>query len=150
MNRKLDILTNITLGFPESSNITSKKQRELYESIMEAIRLFGKSEEFVIRFANLLTGEILKEIKSKSEVSLNFAQKNCDSELGIFEDDQFLAVPSPKAMDNIYACIILKKKHSQQNNNDFETMRVLAMQSLSLFMLINNKKENRKHTKASA
>jgi hypothetical protein len=150
MNRKLDILMNITLGFPESSNITAKKQRKLYESIMEAIQLFGRADEFIIRFTNLVTGEILKEIKSSSNINFNFAQKNCDSKLSIFENEHFIAIPSPKTMDDIYACIILKKKNSQQNNNDFETMRVLAMQSLSLFMLINNKKGPHKHTKASA
>ncbi len=141
---------NIVIGFPESSNATPKKQRELYESIMEAIQLFGKSSDFQIRFVDLSTGEILKEIKSKSNVVINFPQKNCDANLHIFQDQQVIAVPSPKAMDNVYACIILKKNGSQRNSNDLETMRVLAMQALSLFMLINNKKETRKRTKASA
>ncbi len=141
INRKLDILMNIATGFPESSHITPRKQRELYDSIMEAIQLFGKSGEFQIRFVNMLNGEILKEIKSKSNVVINFPQKNCDASLHIFEDQQMIAVPSPKTMDNVYSCIILRKNGSQRNNDDLETMRVLAMQALSLFMLINKKKK---------
>lgn len=149
INRKLDIIMNIALGLPESSNLTAKKQRELYNSIMEAIRLFGKSNDFVIRFANQTTGEILKEVKSNNDVVINFSQKNCNPETHVVENDQILAVSSPKAMDGVYSCIIMKKQNSQQKTSDFETMSVIAMQALSLFMLISNKRANRKHTKPS-
>ncbi|MEI8344156.1 MAG: hypothetical protein WCF93_04365 [Candidatus Moraniibacteriota bacterium] len=144
INRRLDIISNIVLGFPESSQLTLKKQRELYESIMEAIRLFGKSNDFVIRFTNLNTGEILKEIKSNDRVTINFPQKDCNPEVPILENNQILAIPSPKAMDNVYACIIVKKDKPQQSKGDAETMKVLAMQALSLFMLINKKKNGHK------
>ena len=43
INRKVDILESIALSYPESLILTTKKQKEVYKSIMEAIRLFGKS-----------------------------------------------------------------------------------------------------------
>jgi hypothetical protein len=150
INRKLDIIMNIALGFPENSSLTVKKQKELYNSIMEAIRLFGKSNDFVIRFANQLTGEILKEVKSNNDVLINFPQKNCNPETHVVENDQVLAVPSPKAMDDVYSCIIMKKQNSQQKNSDFETMSVIAMQALSLFMLTKNKQQKHRRTGPSA
>ena len=150
MNRKLDIIMNIALGFPESSHLTTRKQRELYESIMEAIRLFGKSNEFMIRFANSLSGEILKEIKSNGNVAINFPQKDCNPDMQVLENEQVLAISSPKAMDDVYACVILKKKSPKQNRADLETMQVIAMQALSLFMLINKKKQKRKSTETVA
>ena len=150
INRRLDIISNIVLGFPESSQLTLKKQRELYESIMEAIRLFGKSNEFMIRFANSLSGEILKEIKSNGNVAINFPQKDCNPDMQVLENEQVLAISSPKAMDDVYACVILKKKSPKQNRADLETMQVIAMQALSLFMLINKKKQKRKSTETVA
>ncbi len=150
MNRKLDIIMNIALEFPSTSRLTAKKQRAFYNSIMEAIQLFGKSDEFEIRFVNLLSGEILKEIKSRDELVLNFSQKRCTSKLSIVEDEQLIVVPSPKTIDDIYSCIILRKKGAQRNNDDLETMRVLAMQALSLFMFINKKKKKEKSKPKSA
>ncbi len=139
VNRKLDIMMDIALGFPESSQLTPKKQREFYNSIMEAVQLFGKSDEFVIRFADLRSGDVLKEVKSNSDVAINFTQKNCNPDVQIFENDQFFAIPSPKTMDNVYSCIILKKKPPQQSSSDLETMKVIAMQALLLFVLISKK-----------
>jgi len=147
MNRKLDIIMNIALEFPSTSRLTIKKQRAFYNSIMEAIQLFGKSDEFEIRFVNLVSGEILKEIKSRDELVLNFAQKRCTSKLNILEEEQLVVVPSPKTIDDVYSCIILKKNGTQRDNDDLEIMRVLAMQALSLFMFIHKKKA--KHKKLS-
>ncbi len=144
MNRKLDIIMNIALEFPSTSRLTAKKQRAFYNSIMEAIQLFGKSDEFEIRFVNLLSGEILKEIKSRDELVLNFSQKKCTSKLNIIEEERLVVVPSPKTIDDVYSCIILKKQGAQRNNDDLETMRVLAMQALSLFMFIHKKKKKEK------
>lgn len=144
MNRKLDIMMDIVLGFPENSKLKLKKQEKLYDSIMEAIRLFGKSDEFEIRFIHVLSGEILKEVKSKKDLVVSFSQKKCDQDKHVFEDEEFVSVSSPKTMDNIYSCIILKKKNKQKNNVDFETMQMLAMQALSFFIIISKEKDFQK------
>lgn len=151
INRKLDIMMNITLGFPESSDLALKRQGELYDSIMEAIHLFGKSDEFMIRFTNFLTGEILKEIKSNKNVNINFSQKNCNPERQVIEDEKLLAVSSPKTMNNIFSCIIIKKKNLKtKNNDDLETIKVIAMQALSLFMFMRKNKTDTKSNKHSS
>lgn len=142
MNRKLDILKNITLGFPESSHLATQRQKELYASIMDAIKMLEKLDDFVLRFVDVSTGEILKEIKSKRRVSINFDQKDCDPQMHIFENDNLIFIPSPKTIDNVYSCIILKKKNSQRNVSDPEIMKMLAMQALSLFMFVNKKESD--------
>ena len=141
VNRKLDILMNIVLNFPESSQLSPRKQKELYNSIMEAVGLFGRANEFEIRFINALTGETMKEIKKPGIDRIQFTQKKDALQTQVFEDDQLVVIPSPKTINNVYACIILKKKNSQQNGNDLEIMRVLAIQALALFVFLRSKKD---------
>jgi len=140
INRKFDILENITLGYPESLTITAKKQMETYGSIMEAIRLFGKSDEFALRFICMPNHEILKEVKSFPGLSMNFSLKNFDSDIQFFESDKFIVVNSPKAIDNIFSCIVLKKKTPNQKMEDLEMIRTLAAQALFFFMFVRDKK----------
>ncbi|MEI7621297.1 MAG: hypothetical protein WCJ51_02060 [Candidatus Moraniibacteriota bacterium] len=146
VNRKLDILMNIMLNFPESSQLSPRKQKELYASIMEAVGLFGRASEFEIRFINALTGETMKEIKKPGIGRIQFSHKKDTLQTQVFEDEKLIVIPSPKTIDDVYACIILKKKNSQQNGNDLEIMRVLAIQALSLFVFLHSKKEKQAKT----
>jgi hypothetical protein len=140
VNRKLDILENITLGYPESFDLTAKRQKKIYDSTMEAIWLFGKSDEFVLRFFNLANNEVLKEIKSQPNVSISFSSKIFDSEIQSFESNEFVAVISPKTLEGVSAYIIIRKKSPTQKIDDLEMLKMLASQALFLFMFIRNKK----------
>lgn len=139
INRKLDILENIALGFPESSNITEKKQSEIYESIMGAIQLFGKSDEFSLRFIRLPEREMIKEIKSQTEVSINLSRKDMNFTPHFWESDEFIVTTSPKAIDNVFSCIIIRKKTSNHKIDDLEIMKTLAAQALFLYMFMQHK-----------
>jgi len=103
INRKLDIIEQITFSYPESLNVTTKKQREIYDSIMAAIKIFGKSDEFVLRFVCLPDNEVIKEIKSLPNLSLNFSLKNFDIDEQFFESDEFFVTTSPKTIASFLA-----------------------------------------------
>lgn len=139
INRKLDILEHINLGYPESQNLTAKKQREIYDSIMEAIKIFGKSNEFVLNFICLPENEVIKEIKSLPDLAFNFSLKNLDIDAQFFESDEFFVTTSPKAIDNIFSCIIIRKKANNKKFEDLEIMKTLAAQALFLFMFMRHK-----------
>lgn len=143
INRKLDILEQIALSYPESLSLTAKKQKELYDSIMDAVRLFGKSDEFSLRFICTLNNEVLKEVKSSPELSINFPLKNYDLTAQFFESDDFIVINSPKSIDKIFSCIVIKKKTPEHKLEDLEMIRTLAAQALFLFMFIfvRNKKQ---------
>jgi hypothetical protein len=141
INRKLDLLENITLSYPESLNLTAKKQKELYNSTIEAIRLLGKSDEFSLRFVRVENNEILKEIKSSSDLSLNFSLKNLDSTAQFFESDDFIVANSPRTIDNVFACVVIRKKTPSQKIEDLEMIRMLAAQALFLYMFVHDKKQ---------
>jgi hypothetical protein len=141
INRKLDILENIALGYPESSKLTHKNELDLYDSIMEAIRLFGKSDEFALRFVQLPKYDLLKEISSKTENTLNFSLKGRELEINYYESEEYIAITSPKTIDNIFSYILIKKKTASQKIEDTEMMKTLAAQALFIFMFMRNKKQ---------
>ena len=142
INRKVDILESIALSYPESLILTTKKQKEVYKSIMEAIRLFGKSDEFTLRFICVSSKEVLKEIKSFPDVSMNFSPKNFDFTAQFIESDDFIVVNSPKAIDDVFSYIVLKKKTPNQRLEDLEMIRTLAAQALFFFMFVRKKPDN--------
>lgn len=142
VNRKIDLLENVTLGHPESINLTNKQQKNIYNSTMHAIGIITKSDDFVLRFSNLKTNELLQEIKNPASASFNFSCKKIDPAAQSMESDEFLAVLSPKDIDNIVACIIIKKKNPTQKIEDLEMLRILASQALLIFMFMNGVKNN--------
>ena len=137
----MDILEQIVLSYPESTNLTVKKQKAMYDFIIEAIRLLGKSDEFSLRFICTTTKEVLKEVKSFSDLALNFSCKNFNTVGQSFESDEFIMITSPKAIDNIVACILIRKKTFNHKIDDFEILKAIASQSLFFFMFIHNKKQ---------
>ena len=141
INRKLDILKHIVLSYPESSKLTHKNESELYDSIMEATRLFGKSDEFALRFACVSDFSLLKEIKSISSSPLGFSMKNNDFEKRYFESDDFIVIISPKPIDGTFSYIIMRKKSASQQIEDIELMKTLATQALFIFMLMRDKRK---------
>lgn len=149
VNRKVDILESIALSYPESLVITAKKQKEVYKSIMEAVRLFGKSDEFILRFVCLSSKEVLKEIKSFPGASINFSLKNLDLENIFFESDNLVVVNSPKSIDGVFSYIILKKKIPNQRIEDLEMIRTLAAQALFFFMFVRKENGNGNNSKKS-
>jgi len=141
INRKLDILEHIALGYPESSNLTQKNEMELFDSIMDAVRLFGKSDDFAIRFVRLPDYDILKEIRSLPENTLSFSLNGSTLDVNYFESDDFIVTTSPKTIDNIFSYILIRKITASQKLDDIELMKTLAAQALFIFMFMRNKKQ---------
>jgi len=139
INRKLDILEQITLNYPESIKLTVKKQKAMYDSIIEAIRLLGKSDEFSLRFIRTSNLEVLKEVKSLPDLALNFSCKNISAVTQVFESDEFIMITSPKAIDDIVACILIRKKTANHKIEDLEIIKAIASQALFFFMFIRDK-----------
>lgn len=141
INRKLDILENIALGYPETSKLTHKNEMELYDSIMDAIRLFGKSEDFALRFVCMPEFVLLKEIKSNKDSLISFSFKERKISINYFESEEFIVVTSPKMIDGIFSYIVIKKKTISQKIEDIELMKTLAAQALFIFVFMKNKKQ---------
>jgi len=141
INRKLDILEQIALSYPESHDISAKEQKGIYDFIMEAVKLLGKSDEFSLRFICVSTKEALKEIRSAQDLAIGFSCKNSNEAGQFFESDEFIMTTSPKAIDGIISCIIIKKKNSNQKIDDLEILKSIASLALFFFMFIRHKKQ---------
>jgi hypothetical protein len=50
-------------------------------------------------------------------------------------------ITSPKAIDDIIACILIRKKTPNHKIDDFEILRTVASQSLFFFMFIRSAKQ---------
>jgi len=139
VNRKIDILEHITLGLPETADLALKHWLELYQPIMAAIKLFGKSDDFILRFIDCNTRQVLKEIKSPAAVSQSFLRQDCVRDVSFIENKEFIVANSSRTIDSISACIVIRKKKLGHANNDPEMLKMIATQALFLFMLLQYK-----------
>lgn len=134
INRKLDILKNIALGLPETGAFTPEKQKEVYDSIIEAVSVLTKSEEFILRFVDCQSGKIEKEMRMGKP---KFDHRDChllakdDREVYSFED--CFVVRAPRLVGTHGAFIILDSKASALE--DPGLLKALASQALFLFTL---------------
>lgn len=140
-NRKLDILENIALGYPESPQLANKNSEETYDSIMGAVQIFGKSDEFILRFIRKPDMEIIQEIKSFPEIEIEFPMMQCEDDRNYCETDEFIFISSPKSVENIFACFVIKKKQSSHSIDDREMMKTLVSQALFIFSFMRQKKQ---------
>lgn len=140
-NRKLDILENIAVAFPENSQLEKIKQTDIYDSIMGAIQIFGKADEFVLRFVQKTNCEVIKEIKSFPELKMNHPCNACLENKFYDENENYIAVTSPKTIDNVFACIVIKKNQATKQIEDPEMMKTLAAQALFLFMFMRKERQ---------
>lgn len=134
INRKLDILKNIALGLPEDSALTPSKEKEIYDSIVEAVRMFGKTSDFSIRFINAQSNNIEKEIKGKKNFYADIKNSLLTgNKIGCAEEfNKYTFICSPRNIDNIKVWIIIAKKKNQILEN-IEILKALASQTLFLF-----------------
>lgn len=134
INRKLEILKNIALGLPEKSSLTFDREQEIYDSIMEAVKMLSKTSNFSIRFVNSVSNEIERELKGKTSFKVNINKNligNIKNNCAV-EAENYLLICSPRSIDNINAWIIIARKKSQLMEN-IEILKALASQALFLF-----------------
>ncbi len=133
INRKLDILKNIALGLPDAASFAPAKEKEVYDSISEAIRILTKSEAFAVRFVYEKNNKILKEIKGGRGVSHNKTNILQNQKKHIFETDELLVVKSRRTIDDVFVCICIIKKKKNHTNEDLDLLEVVASQALFIY-----------------
>jgi hypothetical protein len=137
MNRKIDILKNITQGLSEGVNgMSPQKKQEVYKEILHAILLFSKAERAAIAFFDSKKREIIKEIKNspKMKCFLNNSEI-LGRKSGLTETKNNFFIKTSKNINGVFACLVIAKKSSQHKLDDPELMEVLMSQALLLFSL---------------
>ena len=146
INRKLEIVNNISLKLAEVPEINTIRRKRIYKLILEAIKALTKTDRFAISFVNLGSRKIIKEIDKNnkrlpSEVEdliLNF-----DKRKKIVSTSSYALIKSNKSLNSISAFVSIRIKNRQMPK-DLELLQTLATQALLLFnsFRVNRKDKN--------
>lgn len=134
INRKMEILKNIALGLPETASFTPEKIREVYESILSALSVLGKTETYFLVIVEARSGTVEKSFSSgkKEQPSIGYASLLRRSELIVREGD-YVVIRSPRRVKGRAAFVLLRKRND--DIEDPEIFKALAAQALFLATL---------------
>ena len=134
VNRKLDILKDITLGIAKEETLNDEKEADLYKSILHAVHIFAKSDNASLKFINIKKKAVIKETgKNKKARCAVISEMMTGSGKSFLDVGGFFYVRSLKPINNIIACIAIAKKNSQQKLEDQEMIKMLATQALYVY-----------------
>lgn len=137
INRKIDIMKNIALGFPEVKDAKSLKGMDIYNSLAEAIKIFCKTNNFLIRVVNARNNETELEIPNGSNMEIKIKNNSLGimKENDFFQTDDFFIFRSSQIIDDKRSYVFVKKIRPKQIE-DIDVMRTITTQILFLFILL--------------
>jgi hypothetical protein len=134
VNRKMDILMNISLGLTEKSNLSKNKQTEIYHTIIDAAKFLMKADCALLKFINTEDNSLEKEIKIgncscsiKNEVLIKMKEAGSAEKI-----DNFLVTSSHQKIKNV-RCYLIVNDYEEQGDKTIEMLTVLASQALFVF-----------------
>jgi hypothetical protein len=129
MNRKLDVIQEVIFELPRKTLIKRKKPTDLYKPILEAAKVFARTDKAALLIVDIKKKTCTEEIgghlfKRYEPAHLLGAKKS------FWSEDHVLIVRSPYAADGKHAFLLLEKvtNHSE----DMEHLQILASQALLL------------------
>ena len=142
INRKLDILKQVSLGLPEyASKITIGREKEFFASIIEAIHLLSKSKNFKLIFTDIKEKKIIYEIAGSKRFRMQEKFEDIfKKDINFINKDKYFFISSTKDIENICSAIVIQKKNNNQKFDDPEILEALASQALFLFICSRKKK----------
>ncbi len=143
INRKMDILKNIALGLPETASITPERMKEIYESIMEALLLLGKTDAFFLCVVDIRSGDVEKKFDAHGKKCpvLDYRELAKRSET-VMREGEYVIIRSPRKIKGCLAFIALRKKNGVLD--DPEIFKALAAQALFLYSVEREQAELKK------
>lgn len=148
VNRKMDILIDVTLGLADFSVLDKKKEEEVYESIINATSFLLKADSAIIRFISLKTNKTEKEINLSQNNGLSISNKDMTSmgeNINIKKQDNILIVSSPRKIEEMKSYIIITgyDENEESKPKNMEILKLFASQAIFLYsyMAKENKKE---------
>lgn len=143
INRKMEIVKNIALGLPETSSITPERVKEVYESILEALALLGKTDAFFLCIADARSGEVSKKFDARGRrCPLLKYQDLAKRSESVIREGEYVIIRSPKRIKGRFAFIVLRKKNGAVD--DPEIFKALAAQALFLYSIEQEQSETKK------
>jgi hypothetical protein len=145
VNRKIDILLNIALGFSSSTNINKKEVKEVFDSVVKAASVIMKADSSSLRFVDLKTGKTIESIilNGKNISIKNEKLTEIKDNINIKKESNILIISSPNQIHDVRGYLLLKKydKKEESNVKNAEILKALVAQALFLYSLVNKKCE---------
>lgn len=147
VNRKMDILMEVALGLTDHSILDKKKEKETYESIINAANFLLRANSATIRFINLNTNKTEKEVSLLGEISMaitNKALTTMGENINIKKQDDALIVSSPQKIKDVKSYLIISgyDESEESKPKNMEILKLFASQAIFLYsyMLKEDKK----------
>lgn len=138
VNRKMDILMGVALGLTERSILDKKKEKEIYESIVTAANFLLKANCSMIRFVNLKTNRIEKEIKIPECANIPIANNDLikmDENVNVKKQNGLFIVSSPQTINNVRSYLIISGYDAQEEGKpkNTEILKLFSSQAIFLY-----------------
>jgi len=139
VNRKMDILMNITLGLSDRSELNSAKEKEIYTSIIEASNSLMKAKRSHLVFFNSKTGKIDKEFGMnggkingtlETQELIDFGNK-----VNVKKTERCFLACSYKTVNDMRGCLAVfdYNPNQEDSSNNLEILKFLASQAFFLY-----------------
>jgi hypothetical protein len=149
VNRKMDILMGVALGLADHSILDRKKEKETYESIINAANSLVKANSTVLRFIDLKKNKTEKEIGFLGNTSLKTTISNQDladmgENVNVKKQNDVLIVSSLQKINSVKSYLIIEgyDEGEERKPKNMEILKLFASQAIFLysFMLKEEKK----------
>lgn len=141
VNRKMDIILNVALGFSGGANVTKREVKEVFDSIVKAASFIMKADLASLRFINLESSKVEQNIVINGRnISIkNESLMGMKDNINVKKEDGIFVVSSPNKIHKIKGYLLLKKYDEKEelNAKNIEILKVLIAQSLFLYSLVN-------------
>lgn len=147
VNRKMDILVGVALGLADNSIFDRKKEKEIYDSIISATNFLLKANSTIIRFINLKTGRIEKEIIPSETVNIDVRSKDLiemQEDVNVKKEKDTLIISSSQKIKDVKSYLIITNYNESEESKpkNLEILKLFASQAIFLYSYTQKGKEN--------
>lgn len=134
MNRKFDIVKELIFRLPrEATDKLTNDSKNMYRSVIEAVRQLSKTDPVSLRFVNLKTKEIEKKVDEHEHRAFRLftAERLLGARKEFWEEEECVAVRSPRQACGVTAFLVFPKITNRVD--DGEIFKILASEALFLY-----------------
>jgi hypothetical protein len=137
VNRKMDILMEVALGLTERSLLDKKKEKEVYESIINAANFLLKAESTSLRLVNLETLRTIKEFKLSDAGCVHISNKelvDMPENVNIKKHENCLIISSPQKINQVKSYLVIDNYDEQEEKKpkNIEILKLFTSQAIFL------------------
>ncbi len=138
VNRRMDILMDVALGLADHSILDKKKEKETYESIINAAIFLLKANSATIRFIDLEKNKTEKEVRSPEYSKADISDKdmaNMGENINVKKLKDVLIISSPQKIKGVKSFLVIDgyDKNEEDRPKNMEILKLFASQALFLY-----------------